>query len=56
MTILASTQGVEDLAIEQLIKQPRIEGFDVAVLPGERVGTLKSRPILGGPHNQYVRT
>jgi transposase InsO family protein len=24
--------------------------------PIQRVGTLKSRPILGGLHNQYVRT
>ena len=31
---LGLAQGVEDLAIEQLITQARIEALDVAVLPG----------------------
>src|SRR6187397_1430420 len=31
---LGLTQGIEDLAVEQLITQPRIERFNIAVLPG----------------------
>jgi hypothetical protein len=49
---LGLTQGIEDLAIEQLITQPRIERFDIAVLPGTarldigRLGTDCGDPFL----------
>ena len=49
---LGLTQGIEDLAVEQLITQPRIERFDIAVLPGTarldigRLGTECGNPFL----------
>ena len=49
---LGLTQGIEDLAVEQLITQPRIEGFDIAVLPVTarldigRLGTDCGNPFL----------
>src|ERR687885_3051659 len=37
---LRLAQRVEDLAIEQLVAQPGIERFDVAVLPGRARGNV----------------
>jgi hypothetical protein len=31
---LSFSEGIEDLAIEQLVTQARVEALDVAVLPG----------------------
>src|SRR5437763_12562737 len=51
---LGLAQGVEDLAIEKLVAQPRIKAFDVSVLPRTARGNVgglcadSADPILHG--------
>src|SRR5437764_10093633 len=51
---LGLAQGVEDLAIEKLVAQPRIKAFDVSVLPRTAWGDVgglcadSADPILHG--------
>ena len=58
---LGLTQGIEDLAVEQLITQPRIEGFDIAVLPVTarldkgRLGTDCGNPFLNRTRHEVQK-